>query len=43
VTKKFAYTLHNVVGHPAMEILHLLGFPVAADWIHDRTLPKGIK
>lgn len=41
MTKRFAYTLHNVAAHPAMEVLHLLGFDRAAKWVHDKTLPKG--
>lgn len=35
---RFSYTLHNMIGHPMMEILRLLGFTQAANWIHDRTL-----
>ena len=38
--KKFSYTIHNLLAHPAMEILHLLGFTELGDKIHDITLPK---
>ena len=36
---RFKYTLHNIIGHPMMEIFHLLGLEKAASWIHDATLP----
>ncbi len=35
----FAWTLHNLVGHPVSEILYLLGFRRASDWIHESTIP----
>lgn len=38
--KKYAYTIHNLIAHPLMEILHLLGFTELGDKIHDSTLPK---
>ncbi len=38
-TKRFQWTLHNVVGHPAMELLRQLGLTNWANWIHDVTLP----
>jgi len=38
--KKFRYTIHNIVGHPIMEIFYLLGMRKIAMWIHDVTLPK---
>ena len=34
------WALHNVVGHPVMGLLHLLGFRGAGDWVHEVTLPK---
>lgn len=37
---RFSYTLHNLVGHPLMEILGLLGMHKAAKYVHDYTLPK---
>ena len=33
------WTLHNVIGHPLMEILSLFGLKRASDWIHDVTAP----
>jgi hypothetical protein len=40
VGSRFAWTLHNMVGHPLAEVLGLLGLRRAATWAHDRTLPK---
>jgi hypothetical protein len=37
---RFAWTAHNMVGHPVMEALHLLGFEKAGEWVHDITAPK---
>jgi len=37
---KYQWTLHNLVGHPAMEVLYLLGFSRSADWIHRVTVPS---
>lgn len=36
---RFSYTLHNLVAHPLMEILHLVGFTELGNKIHDATLP----
>ena len=38
--RRFRYTIHNIVGHPLMEILNLLGLQAQAEWIHNRTLPN---
>jgi hypothetical protein len=38
--KKFEYTIHNIIAHPLMEILHLIGFTELGNKIHDATLPK---
>jgi hypothetical protein len=38
--KKFEYTIHNIIAHPLMEVLHLLGFNELGNKIHDITLPK---
>ena len=40
IMKKFSYTVHNVFGHPLMEIANLLGFKKLASWFHEITLPK---
>jgi len=37
---KFAYTIHNLIAHPLMEILHLLGMTEIGNKIHDYTLPR---
>lgn len=36
---RFKYTLHNLVAHPIMEVLHLVGFSELGEKIHDATLP----
>ncbi len=37
--KHFAYAIHNLIGHPLSEILHLVGLEKASNWMHDVTLP----
>lgn len=37
---RFAWTLHNVVGHPLSEVLHQIGAQRASNWVHDVTMPK---
>ncbi len=37
--KPFHYTIHNFIGHPLMEIFHLLKYPSLGNKIHDLTLP----
>lgn len=37
---RFHWTLHNVVGHPLMEIFTLLGAPTIGSWFHDTTQPR---
>jgi len=34
----FLFSLHNLVGHPLMEVFHLFGLERASKWIHDITL-----
>jgi hypothetical protein len=34
------FALHNLVGHPLMQIFIWLHLPTWADWIHDKTLPQ---
>lgn len=36
---RFRYSVHNLIGHPLMEVAHLLGQRRAARWIHRATLP----
>lgn len=37
----FAFTVHNVIGHPVSEIFYLLGMDRVGDYVHDITLPVG--
>ena len=37
---KYKYTIHNIVGHPLMEIFYILGMHKMSTWIHDITLPN---
>jgi len=34
------WAVHNLVGHPLMQVLALLGLPKAALWVHDATVPR---
>lgn len=34
------YWLHNMIGHPMMEVLDMLGMAKLSHYIHDLTLPK---
>lgn len=33
------YTFHNLLGHPVMELLYLVGLTKLARAVHDGTLP----
>lgn len=37
---KHAWALHNLVGHPGMQLAAFLGFTKLSLWLHDITLPK---
>jgi len=37
---RFRFTLHNIVGHPLMEIANIFGLYKLGMWFHDVTLPK---
>jgi len=37
---KFMWAVHNLIGHPVMQILALFKFYDAAFWVHDVTVPK---
>lgn len=39
---KRAWYIHNLIGHPLMQILAMFGFYKKAFWIHDITVPKPI-
>lgn len=36
---KIMWAVHNIIGHPIMEILRILGLKRLGDWVHDSTLP----
>jgi len=36
---RFNYTIHNLIAHPIMELLHLIGLTDLGNKIHDCTLP----
>lgn len=36
----FKYSIHNLIAHPLMEILHLIGLTEWGDKVHDWTLPS---
>lgn len=38
---RFRYTIHNMIGHPIMEVFSILGLNKWASWVHDVTLPNG--
>lgn len=37
---KNAWLVHNLIGHPLMQVLSLAGCYKAAMWMHDATTPK---
>lgn len=37
---KRAWLIHNLIGHPLMQFLALIGFPKQGMWVHDATVPK---
>ena len=38
--KRFQWTIHNMIGHPLMEIVYQLGFSDLATSIHIATSPE---
>ncbi|MAH45887.1 hypothetical protein CMI37_08650 [Candidatus Pacearchaeota archaeon] len=36
----FKYTIHNLIAHPLMEILHLVGLSTLGNHVHNLTLPS---
>lgn len=36
---RYRWTLHNLVGHPVSEVLHLVGCAQLSAWVHDTTVP----
>ena len=37
---KYHYTIHNLIGHPLMEIVYQLGFSNLSELIHSATTPE---
>lgn len=37
---KFWFAIHNLFGHPLMEITSWFGLNKFSNWIHDVTLPR---
>lgn len=35
-----AWAVHNLIGHPLMQVAALLGLPHAGLWLHEITVPK---
>lgn len=40
--KRFQWTIHNLIGHPLMEILFQLGFKKLSELVHDCTVPSPV-
>ncbi len=38
--QRFQYTIHNVIGHPLMELLYQLGLHKLSTKVHDSTVPS---
>jgi hypothetical protein len=34
--KKIRLALHNIIGHPLMEVLYIFGFRRAGNWVHNK-------
>lgn len=34
---------HNLIGHPAMALLRLVGLTAVGNWVQDVTIPRGGK
>ena len=34
------WSVHNIVAHPLMQVLHLVGLPTLGDLLHAATLPQ---
>lgn len=41
-SRRHPYLIHNLIGHPLMQLLEVAGWPRFGVWIHDRTLPKPV-
>jgi hypothetical protein len=36
----FKWSIHNLIAHPLMELLHLIGLPTWGYRLHDFTIPE---
>jgi hypothetical protein len=43
VRNHLAFTIHNLVGHPLMEVAHFVGAKRLARWFHRVTLPHDLR
>lgn len=43
VWKRRWWALHNLVAHPLMELLAMVGLTKAAVWVHDNTVPMPVR
>jgi len=39
--RRFRWSVHNIIGHPLMEVCNILGYNKLGTKIHDITIPKG--
>ena len=40
ILRRIEWAVHNIIGHPLMEICFLLGLERLGLWIHDESLPE---
>lgn len=40
IVRRIEWAVHNIIGHPIMEIFFLLGLEKAGLWFHEQTLPE---
>ena len=38
--ERFRWSVHNILGHPVMEVCNILGYRKLGSKIHDITIPK---
>ena len=38
--QKYKWTIHNLVAHPLMEFLHIIGYSELGNKLHDITVPS---
>ena len=40
LNRNFWWAVHNLIGHPVMELAYWVGLRRFSAWVHDVTLPK---